>query len=38
MSPRGSLVLCQDSDRDEPQSLFGLTAAGCSWKEGLLRC
>jgi hypothetical protein len=28
MSPRGSLVLCQDSYRKEAQSLFGLTPQG----------
>lgn len=28
MSPRGGLILCQDSYRKEPQSLFGLTATG----------
>ena len=28
LSPRGGLVLCQDSYRDEAQSLFGLTAQG----------
>lgn len=28
MSPRGGLVLCQDSYRQEPQSLFGLTPEG----------
>jgi hypothetical protein len=28
MSPRGGLVLCQDSYRDEAQSLFGLTPQG----------
>lgn len=28
MSPRGGLVLCQDSYRKEPQSLFGLTPEG----------
>ena len=28
LSPRGGLVLCQDSYRDEPQSLFGLQPDG----------
>ncbi len=28
VSPRGGLVLCQDSYRDEPQHLFGLTKDG----------
>ena len=28
MSPRGGLILCQDSYRKEPQSLFGLTSEG----------
>jgi secreted PhoX family phosphatase len=28
LSPRGGLVMCQDSYRDEPQHLFGLTPEG----------